>query len=801
MSSLIERYNIIKIKLMDLEFSDMNERQREAVFCVNGQLIVLAGAGSGKTTVVVNRIANMVFYGNLYKSNDIPENLDENLVNMLEEGYEKSKKLSDFSDYIKFDKIKPENILAITFTNKAAGEMRERIKSKLGAAADYVRACTFHSLCVSILRDHADKLGYSRGFIIYDAEDTKKLIKDSQKVLNIDEKNFSVKSSASVISKAKDQLMTWEKFKQEYEDDYRLVKIGEIYKLYQTRMKDANAMDFDDLIFNTIVIFNNFPEVLFKYKKIFKYILVDEYQDTNALQSLLINKLAGKNGNLCVVGDDDQSIYKFRGALIGNILNFEKIYKKTRIVRLEQNYRSTKNILGAANSVIENNQSRKGKVLWTDNVEGSKIKIQTCYSEHNEADVIVSEMKAKVNLGFKYSDFAVLCRMSSQSNVIERLMTRGGVPYKVVGNVRFYDRQEIKDLIAYLSIVYNTNDEIRLKRIINRPKRAIGERTIGVITEIAVNEHKSMFEIMKHTGDYESLKRCCVKINEFVDTILSFIESYKRRKSITDLYNEILERTRYIDYLQQKNEDYEARLANVKELASAISRYEEETEEPTLHGFLEEVSLVGDPMKETNEEFGMATIMTVHAAKGLEFPIVFIPGFEEGIFPGIQCSFKPEDVEEERRLAYVAMTRAKSELYILHATSRMTFGNIAYNKPSRFLAEIPKNVSETVKSRDWGRPKSGEEKLASAYEVRIKSVISARNFGQMVQETKAVEMAVNDNDNISIGESVNHRVFGKGVVISSTLKGQDTFLEIEFENIGIKKMFSKFAKLTKLSEL
>jgi DNA helicase-2/ATP-dependent DNA helicase PcrA len=793
-----ERFIEIKKKFLEREFKDMNECQREAVFLTEGQVIVLAGAGSGKTTALVNRVANIVSYGNAYHSCDVSNDLNEADIKTLEKGYDDGKNLCDFSQITRIEGVNPANILAITFTNKAAKELKNRLSSRLGVKANEIWASTFHAMCVKILRLHAKELGYTNDFVIYDDDDAKKLLRECQKSLEMDEKAYPVKSMVAEISKAKDNLIGTLLYRSEFENDYRKSYVVEVYEMYQKRLKAANAMDFDDLIFNTILLFKKSSNILKEYKKYFKYIMVDEYQDTNKAQHELIKLLAGKNGNLCVVGDDDQSIYKFRGATIENILGFEKTYKNAKLVRLEQNYRSTKNILSAANGIIKNNVSRKGKTLWTKNEEGFKIRVHTACNEYNEADFISEEILKKFEKKeYKPSEISVLYRMSSQSNVIERVFIKNSIAYKIIGGVKFYDRQEVKDLISYMSVINNTADEVRLRRIVNRPKRTIGERTITAVSEIAMREGKTVFEIMKNSIEYEDLRRTAVKLSEFTDVIEDLIKDYKKEIALDELYDRILERTGYIDFLKREDDEAETRIANIKELKSAIVKFcEEKGEKAGLSEFLEEVSLVSESPENVENPQGAVTLMTVHAAKGLEFPVVFLPGFEENIFPGIQSIYGQEDeTEEERRLAYVAVTRAKNELYITNATSRMVYGSMSHNKSSRFLAEIPDEITEYTKARDWVKPTNGE-RIDSAYEVRVKSVVSARNFRQ-ASILPANKLKTESCVIYSPGEFVNHKVFGQGTIVSVSEVDSDTLIEINFENSGIKKIMGKYSKLQK----
>lgn len=795
-NTLVNRFTELRRKLLDRSFSGMNSKQREAIFNINGPFMILAGAGSGKTTVIINRIANIINYGNAYWSESIPSGVNEDLLNNMSEAYENGKGAEEFKDIISSDSVSPWNILAITFTNKAANELKERLLSMIGDKGQQVWASTFHATCARILRIYGDKLGYSNHFTIYDSEDTKKLIKDCQKALRIDEKALSFKSIAYEISNAKDMLIGSDEFKKKSGDDFRLSEIAKLYEMYQKHLTDADAMDFDDLITNTVYLFRTCPDVLQKYQEKFKYILVDEYQDTNYAQNVLVNMLAEKYQNLCVVGDDDQSIYKFRGATVENIIDFEKHHKNTQVIRLEQNYRSTGNILNAANSVIKNNLNRKGKTLWTENQEGEKICVHTAYSEHDEANYIVDIIREGVNRGDKYSDFAILYRTNSQSNVIEKIFMKSAVPYRIVGGVRFYERREIRDMIAYLSVINNPTDEIRLKRIVNQPRRSIGERTISQASEIAVETGKELMEIIRGAANYDVLQRVSPKLQAFASIIDSLIEASKDKNvSLEMLYRMVLDKTQYIDFLKNDKEDSESRIENIQELSSNIIRYElENGKNATLSGFLEEVSLLTD-VDNYDQSSESVVMMTMHSAKGLEFPYVFLPGFEDGIFPGIQSMFNDGELEEERRLAYVAITRAKKKLYILNSDSRMIFGSTSHNKPSKFLSEIPDEIIEKTKSRDWKKLEPGEEKPRSAQEMRTKSAIAARHFGQI---TAGVGEAYNQNTAFIPGDFVMHGKFGRGRVVSSTDVNGYIMVEIDFDSSGRKKLMPNYARLHKI---
>ncbi len=794
--SIEKKYMELKKQLLERSFSNMNSDQQQAVFNVTGPVIVLAGAGSGKTTSIINRIVNMINFGDAYMTCEIPSGVTEETVAEMEKIYNDGGDANDIKSAIEYNAVKPWNILSITFTNKAANELKNRLEASLGDVGKDVWASTFHSLCSRILRMHADRLGYSNHFAIYDDDDTKRLVKECEKNLKLDDKFLSYKTIKYEISRAKDQLINYKEYKTGVGNDFRLSGVAEIYELYQRKLKESDAMDFDDLIVNTIKLFQECPDVLEKFQDKFKYILVDEYQDTNYAQYMLIKLLSGKTANLCVVGDDDQSIYKFRGATIENIIDFEKHFPGSKIIRLEQNYRSTKNILNAANAVIGNNENRKGKTLWTENEEGEKLHVHTAYNEHDEADYIAEVIQDAVARGKEYSDFAILYRMNSQSNVIEKVFVKAGIPYRILGGVRFYERKEVRDMIAYLSVVNNPRDEMRLKRIINQPRRSIGERTIAQASEISSEENKDLLEVIRDCEKYEGLQRVSLKLKSFADLIDGLIEVYhKDHVSLHELYDIILERTGYIDYLKTDKDSSESKIENVKELLSNIKKYEEEAgENANLSEFLEEVSLLSD-IDNYDENSDAVVMMTLHSAKGLEFPTVFIPGFEEGIFPGMQSIGSTEDIEEERRLAYVGITRSKRKLYMLNSDSRMIFGSTTHNKASRFLNEIPDELLEKTKSRDWKALGKGEEIPRSAQELRAKSLLAAHHFGGIAGGNAAANTPVS----YAVGETVKHGSFGMGNIISCTPMGGDNLLEVAFEKCGNKKLMANFAHLEKIN--
>ena len=661
----------------------------------------------------------------------------------------------------------------------------------LGDTGGDVWAATFHSTCARILRRDGDRIGYSSHFTVYDTDDSKRLVKDCQKALNIDDKMISHKSILSEISHAKDSMLSPADYQAAAGSDFRLAKIGAVYELYQKRLREADAMDFDDLLGNTVELFRQCPDVLEYYQNRFRYIMVDEYQDTNQVQYEFVRLLAGKSKNLCVVGDDDQSIYKFRGATIENIMSFEKSYPNAKVIRLEQNYRSTKNILNAANAVISNNEERKGKTLWTENPEGDKIQIHTSSNEQDEAGFVATTILEQIAKGRKYSDFAVLYRMNSQSNILEKVFVKSGIPYRIIGGHRFYERREIRDMIAYLSVINNPSDEIRLRRIVNQPKRSIGDKTIATASEIAGALGESLLEVLGRADEFDSLRRASVKLKAFYDMMQELIDANDDESvSLHELYELILEKTGYIEALRGEKEEAETRIENINELASNLLKFQEENgEEATLSAFLEEVSLMTD-IDNYDETADTVVMMTMHSAKGLEFPVVFLPGFEEGIFPGLQAIYDPNEIQEERRLCYVAITRAKESLYLLNADSRMLFGSTSRNRPSRFSLEIPLDLINKTREQDWRKPDLGTKMPVAETELRRKSATAAMHFGQVTPPARSGNV-------FKTGDMVQHKTFGKGLVISATPMGNDVLLEIAFEQ-GTKKLMANFARLAKV---
>lgn len=784
--------------VLEKDFARMNDRQKQAVFTVNDPLLILAGAGSGKTTVLINRIANILRYGDAYNSTYLRDDLDENDIAACKAYIENGTPLTtETQEHLSVSACAPWRIMAITFTNKAAGELKDRLCSMLGETANDIWASTFHSTCARILRRDGERIGYSSHFTVYDTDDQRRLMKNILKELDISEKNITPKSILNEISRAKDSLISPAEYALTVGDDFRLRVISRAYTTYQKRLEDADAMDFDDLINKVVELFKKCPDVLEYYQNRFRYLMVDEYQDTNHAQYTFVRMLAEKSGNLCVVGDDDQSIYKFRGATIENILSFENTFQNATVIRLEQNYRSTQNILDAANAVIEHNTERKGKTLWTQNGTGAMIHLHTAENETDEAERITKIILDGVAAGRKFSDYAVLYRMNSQSLTFERNFAKSGVPHRIIGGTRFYERREIREMIAYLSVINNPSDEMRLRRIINTPKRSIGDRSVEVAAQIGQQTGETLFEVVSHAKDYPALSRAANKMTLFAAQMQGLIELNNDEKvTLGELYDELVERIDYLSFLKTDDpESAEDRAANVQELASNLRRFEEENPEGALSDFLEEVSLITD-IDNYDNNADSVVLMTVHSAKGLEFPVVFLPGMEENIFPGMASVYVPSEVEEERRLAYVAITRAKEELYIFHAESRMIFGMTNRNRVSRFVEEIPETLVEHTRSRDY-----------SARPVSMPSFGGAKPFGE-APKTKSVAEAGGFTPKprvkpapagtYRVGDTVLHKAFGTGLIVSATPMANDTLLEVAFDKVGTKKLFANFARLTKV---
>ena len=693
MNELERRFIAARRKAIELDYQRLNPMQREGVLTTEGPLLLLAGAGSGKTTVLINRVANLLRYGRGSDTEEIPIPISEDEAAFLEQYIkDPQEEMRPVMQYLcAVQPARPWEVLAITFTNKAAGELKERLERMLGEEALDVWAATFHAACVRILRRDIDKLGYDRNFTIYDTDDSKRVIKDILKDLGLEEKQFPTRELLSVISTAKGEMLSPEEFCQLWEQrgDWRKTRIGKVYKLYNQKLREANALDFDDIILHTVTLLQSDKEVRAYYQNKFRYILIDEYQDTNHLQFLLAGLLTGPHGNICVVGDDDQSIYRFRGADITNILSFEQRYKNARTIRLEQNYRSTQNILDAANAVIRNNQGRKGKTLWTQNGAGDPVTIKTCYNESDEANFVVGDIMSRYNQGANWRDNAILYRMNAQSNALEYAFKRNAVPYKIVGGVKFFDRAEVKDMLAYLCVICNPADDLRLRRIINVPSRKIGGASLEKAQAIAAAEGRPLFDIICVARKYPELKSAAGRMEDFGQLIME-LRSLCDELELVEFYGRVCQMSGYVQMLQEKNDmESRGRLENVQELASSISAFlESDPDDPSLAGFLNDVALYTDLDGQSDSD-NCVTLMTMHSAKGLEFPCVYVVGMEEGIFPGNRAVGDEEELEEERRLCYVAMTRAKEKLTLTNARQRMLFGRTTPNAPSRFLNETP----------------------------------------------------------------------------------------------------------------
>lgn len=735
-------------------YDTLNDRQREAVFYTEGPLLILAGAGSGKTRVLTHRIAYLI----------------------AEKG------------------INPWNILAITFTNKAAHEMRERVDRIAGnVGGGSVWVSTFHSTCVRILRRHIDRLGYDNNFTIYDADDQKTLMKEICRKMNIDTKKVKERALLAQISHAKDELLNPDEMEMNAGADFNQKRAAQVYREYQAALRRNNALDFDDLIVKTVELFQNCDDVLQTYQERFRYIMVDEYQDTNTAQFKFVSLLASRYENLCVVGDDDQSIYKFRGANIGNILGFEKVFSNAKVIRLEQNYRSTQNILNAANQVIQNNMERKRKTLWTENEEGEKLHFRQFMNAYEEAEYVVGEISKKVREGDgEYRDFAVLYRTNAQSRLFEEKLLMANIPYKLVGGVNFYARKEIKDLLAYLKTVDNAKDDLAVRRIINVPKRGIGATTLSRVQDYASERGIGFYDALREAEQIPSIGRAAVKVEPFV----TFIQTLRSKQEFllpSELLKDIIESTGYVEELRNEGTDEaEARIENIDELITKVVSYEEENEAPTLSGFLEEVALVAD-IDSVDGDDNQVLLMTLHSAKGLEFPYVYLAGMEDGIFPSYMTitADDPTEIEEERRLCYVGITRAMKELTLSCAQQRMIRGETQYNKVSRFIKEIPRELVEL--GREFPEKKLKEIPMPTSYQ-QMKQA-----FKQPAFIPKQFEVKKAQGLDYGVGDTVKHIKFGAGVVTDITEGGRDYEVTVNFDKVGVKKMFASFAKLKKFN--
>ena len=780
-------------------FCTLNPMQQEAVMATEGPLLLLAGAGSGKTTVLINRIANLIRFGSASDSQWAPDFITEEDVDFLEHFpvNPSPAELERADGLVRENPAAPWSIIAITFTNKAANELKERLSKMLGEQAMDIWAMTFHSACCRILRRNIELLGYTSSFTIYDTSDSERIMKEIIKEMGLDDKSFPAKLVLNVISKQKDGQIGPEECAQQAREqsDVRLAQIARAYATYQKRLKENNALDFDDIIRLTVELLQTHEEVRAYYQRKFRYVLVDEYQDTNNLQYLLTSLLAGGRENICVVGDDDQSIYRFRGATIENILNFEKQYQKARTIRLEQNYRSTQAILHAANAVISHNVGRKGKKLWTSNPEGTPVVDFEAFNEGEEANYVAGRILA-MSHGKNFKDYAVLYRTNAQSNAVEYAFKRNGIPYRIIGGTRFFERAEVKDMLAYLWLINNRSDDLRMLRIVNHPPRGIGAKTVEMCQRLAEAEGCSLYHVVSHPTDYAALEKPANKLKAFADLIESMAELLQSGISLPDFYEELIHRVGYVEMLRSKpTEENRTRLENVRELKSSIANYAESAESPSLAGFLEEIALYTD-IEQYDAEADACVLMTIHSAKGLEFDHVFLVGFEDGLFPGMRSIGDDAEMEEERRLCYVAITRARKTLDITHARQRMLYGRTNGARPSRFLKEIPEDCLEhkggvrAVQDRaqaaagygNGGKPRISAQ--AAAYREKIqrseKSVFTAP-----VQHTPILE--------VSKGDMVHHAAFGKGMVLSVMKMNGDALLEIAFDEIGTKRLMAKAA--------
>ena len=804
MNDLEKRFIEARTRAIATDYAHLNPRQLEGVLTTEGPLLLLAGAGSGKTTVLINRVANLLRYGRGSDTDEIPLPISRDEVEFLEQyAARPDPEQRPLMQYLcAVEPARPWEVLAITFTNKAANELKDRLEKMLGEEARDVWAATFHSACVRILRRDIDKIGFDRSFTIYDTDDSKRVIKDILKEMGLEEKTFPVREVLSVISNAKDAMMMPEEFSQLWEQrgDWRRVRMGRVYAAYNRRLRDANALDFDDIILLTVELLQSDRQTLEYYRNKFRYVLIDEYQDTNHMQYMLASLLAGGRKNICVVGDDDQSIYRFRGANIENILSFEKQYAGARTIRLEQNYRSTQNILDAANAVIRHNVGRKGKTLWTENGAGEVVTVKTCFNEGDEANYVVGQIMMNYRRGVNWKDNAVLYRMNAQSNALEYAFKRNGVPYKIIGGTKFFDRAEVKDMLAYLCVINNPTDDLRLRRIVNVPARKIGAATMDKAQVIATEESLPLMEVLRRAGDYPQLKASAGKLTAFT----AMIDEMRRQADdmgLVEFYEYVCRRSGYVGMLQEKNDmERRGRLENVEEPSSSIQALlENDTENPTLSGFLDEVALYTDL---DSQEAGdnCVTLMTMHSAKGLEFPSVFVVGMEDGLFPGNRAMGEPEEMEEERRLCYVAMTRAKEKLTLTNARQRMLFGRTTPCMPSRFLKEIPEENMEWL-GKPEPRPTSSWDDFGDgpAYAPQREARPGTERPAHPERPVRPAAVSA-PLLQLQPGDGVRHSAFGQGMVLSVRPMGGDALVEVAFDRVGTKRLMLKAAgaHLTKL---
>lgn len=793
-----QRYLSVRREIIAWNFKHLNDMQQRGVLATEGPLLLLAGAGSGKTTVLINRIANLIRFGCGAESQEIPAYIDEAAVLLLEQysrNYDETLK-ERAESLCRIGAPQPWEILAITFTNKAANELKDRLGEMLGEQGMDVWAMTFHSACCRILRRNIDRLGYSNSFTIYDQTDSQNVIKDILRELNLDEKTFSPRQVLAAISRAKDELMSPDEYTASVaaSEDFRMGIYAKVYSEYQKRLVSGNAVDFDDIIRLTVRLLRENEDIREYYQRRFRYVLIDEYQDTNIAQFELARLLAGRYENLCVVGDDDQSIYRFRGATIENILNFEKDYPAARVIRLEQNYRSTQRILEAANAVICNNRSRKGKKLWTNNSEGELITVYEGDTENDEADFVVARVLEGTAKHKAFHDFAVLYRTNAQSNALEYAMRRNAIPYRIIGGTKFFDRAEVKDMLSYLCVINNRADTLRLHRIINNPARGIGAKTLEMAERQALAQGVSLYNIVSDPYNYPSLVKAADKLMAFTVLIESLAED-AAALPLPEFYDQVCRKTGYLAMLESKNDvENRTRAENVRELRSSIVSYVESSEMPSLSGFLEEISLYTD-LDNYNNSDDACILMTMHSAKGLEFPTVFIVGAEDGLFPSNRALEFPEELEEERRLCYVAITRAREKLYITHSRRRMLYGQTRLARASRFLAELPENCinkQEKMRPSYMGSTYGTSGASQSGGRMRYnKRASKPKSFG--IHSGLAAEMTAVSRQDFVQGEIVIHKTFGRGMILAVQPMGGDALLEIAFDKSGTKKLMANFA--------
>ena len=786
--SMYERFLRARKEYIALHFKNLNPMQREAVLTTEGPLLLLAGAGSGKTTVLINRIANLLKFGRGSDTNEVPDTITEEDVLHLESNL--TEQPTPHADYLcAVEPPAPWNVIAITFTNKAANELKQRLCNMLGDMAQDVWAMTFHSACCRILRRDAERIGFSRRFTIYDSQDSERVMKEIIKEMGLDDKTFPAKYVLNLISREKDKMINPEQMMEHIElsGDMRLYHVARAYKKYQERLKESDALDFDDIIFKTVELLLEHEDVRTYYQRRFRYVLVDEYQDTNHMQYMLTSLLAGGYENLCVVGDDDQSIYRFRGATIDNILNFEKQYKGSRVIRLEQNYRSTQAILRAANAVIAHNIGRKGKHLWTQNDAGDPITVYEAPDESGEASYIAGQIISG-SRGRNFRDYAILYRTNAQSNALEFALKRSGVPYRVIGGMRFFDRAEVKDMLSYLCVINNRSDDLRLKRIINNPPRGIGPKALDVVERLAAAEGKGLYHVISDPFSYGPIGKAASRFKDFSDMIESLAQLLDEGMALDTFYDEVIRRTGYEAMLEMKpTEENKSKLENVRELKSSIHAYIQNAEHPSLSGFLEEIALYTD-LEQYNDGDDAVVMMTMHSAKGLEFPNVFLTGFEDALFPGMRAIGDEAEMEEERRLCYVAITRAKQTLTVTYAKQRMLYGRTSASLPSRFLREIPddavirKGTYVTPDLSPRNRAVYGGSAGADFY----------RGNGYL-RSGNAKPQSSSPSPQYNKGEMIQHAAFGKGMILSVMKMGGDALLEIAFDNVGTKKLMAKAA--------